>query len=134
MNIRKPLITPMALIALLAAHSAWAATGADVLKQLNRDADQTLEMPEVIDAAVKLFAQINPDNDLTLEPKETEGRLTDADWKAANKDNDATLEMDEWLAIARQRFNAADTNRDGKLTVQELDASAGQLLIKVIIK
>jgi len=77
--------------------SAWAATGAEVLKMLNRDSDQTLEIAEVIDAATKLFAQINPDNDLTLERKETQGRLTDADWKAVNNDNDNTLEMDEWL-------------------------------------
>ena len=118
---------------------AWAATGADVLKMFNRDSDQTLEIAEVINAAAKVFAQISPehgypDNHLTLERKETEGRLTDDDWKAVNKDNDNTLEMDEWLTIARQRFNAADANKDGKLTVQELDSAAGQLLIKLIVK
>jgi hypothetical protein len=76
---------PVALALTLLAASAWAVTGADVLKQLNRDSDQTLEIPEVIDAAVKVFSAINPDNDLTLERKETEGRLADADWKAVNK-------------------------------------------------
>jgi len=114
--------------------SAWAATGAEVLKMFNRDSDQTLEIAEVIDAATRLFAQINSDGDLTLERKEVEGRLTDADWKAVNKDNDNTLEMDEWLTIVRQRFNAADANKDGKLTVQELDSAPGQLLIKLIVK
>jgi hypothetical protein len=114
--------------------SAWAATGAEVLKMLNRDSDQTLEIAEVIDAAIKVFGQINLDNDLTLDRKEAEGRLTDADWKAINKDNDNTLEMDEWLTIVRQRFNAADANKDGKLTAQELDSAPGQLLIKLIVK
>jgi hypothetical protein len=85
-------------------------------------------------AAIKLFAQINPDNDLTLDRKETEGRLTDADWKAVNKDNDNTLQMDEWLAIVRQRFDAADANKDGKLAAQELDSAAGQSLVKLIVK
>jgi len=42
--------------------------------------------------------------------------------------------MDEWLTIVRQRFNAADANKDGKLTVQELDSAPGQLLIKLIVK
>jgi len=130
---RRLLILVASAMTLMTA-SAWAATGAEVLKMLNRDSDQTLEIAEVIDAATKLFAQINPDNDLTLERKETEGRLTDADWKAVNKDNDNTLEMDEWLTIVRQRFNAADANKDGKLTVQELDSAAGQLLIKLIVK
>ena len=130
---RRLLILVASAMTLMTA-SAWAATGAEVLKMLNRDSDQTLEIAEVIDAATKLFAQINPDNDLTLERKETQGRLTDADWKAVNKDNDNTLEMDEWLTIVRQRFNAADANKDGKLTVQELDSAAGQSLIKLIVK
>jgi hypothetical protein len=125
---------PITLALSLLAASAWAVSGAEVLKQLNRDSDQTLEIPEVIDVAVQVFSAINPDNDLTLERKETEGRLTDADWKAVNKDNDKTLEMDEWLAIVRLRFNAADANRDGKLTAQELDSPAGQLLIKLLVK
>jgi len=128
------LLIPVASAIILMAASAWAASGVDVLKMLNRDADQTLEIAEVIDAATKLFAQINADNDLTLERKETEGRLTDADWKAVNKDNDNNLEMDEWLTIVRQRFDTADANKDGKLTVQELDSPAGQLLIKLIVK
>ena len=42
--------------------------------------------------------------------------------------------MDEWPTIARQRFNIADANKDGKLTVQELDGPAGQLLVKMIVK
>jgi hypothetical protein len=130
---RRPLIFVASALTLITT-SAWAATGAEVLKMLNRDSDQTLEIAEVIDAATKLFAQINLDNDLTLERKEAEGRLTDADWKAVNKDNDNTLEMDEWLTIVRQRFNAADANKDGKLTVQELDSAPGQLLIKLVVK
>jgi hypothetical protein len=128
------LLTLVASAMTLMTAAAWAATGADVLRMLNRDTDQTLEIAEAIDAATKLFAQLNADNDLTLERKETEGRLTDADWKAVNKDNDSNLEMDEWLTIVRQRFNAADANKDGKLTVQELDSPAGLLLIKLIVK
>jgi hypothetical protein len=133
------LLTLVASAMALMPASAWAATGAEVLKLLNRDSDQILEIAEVIGAAAKLFVQINPDNHypdnhLTLERKETEGRLTDDDWRAVNKDNDNTLELDEWLMIVRQRFNAADANKDGKLTAQELDSPPGQLLIKLIVK
>jgi hypothetical protein len=62
------------------------------------------------------------DHDATLERKETAGRLTEADWKAVNKDRDYTIEMDEWLTVARQRFNAADANKECKLTSKELDS------------
>jgi hypothetical protein len=33
---------------------------------------------------------------------------------------------DEWLNIVRGRFQDADTKKDGKLTVQELDRPTGQ--------
>jgi len=92
---------------------------------------RSAELSEVIDAATKLFAQIDLDDGHTLEHKETEARLTDADWRAFNKDNDNAIEMNEWLAAVRQRFNEADAS---KLAVQELDSPAGQLLIKLIIK
>ena len=134
MTIRTPLLINAALAAALMASPAWAASGAVVMKALNHDNDQTLEIPEVIDAATKLFAEINPDGDTTLERDETAGRLTESDWKAVNKDKDQTLEMDEWLSVARKRFLAADANKDGKISVSELDSPAGQQLIKMIVK
>ncbi|GLK79921.1 hypothetical protein [Methylopila turkensis] len=109
-------------------------TGAEVLKTYNKDGDDTLEIAEVIHLASKLYAEINPDGDSTLEPDETEGRLSAADWKRANKDGDDTLEMDEWLSIARKRFNAADKNKDGKLTAAELDSKAGRGVVVMIVK
>lgn len=123
-----------ALALTLLASPAWAATGAEVLGQLNHDGDQTLEIPEVIDAATKLFSAINPDGDTTLERDETKGRLGEADWKRVNKDGDQTLEMDEWLSIARARFNAADADKNGKLTAKEFDSKAGQSLVAMIVK
>ncbi|MFG1351819.1 hypothetical protein [Xanthobacter autotrophicus] len=114
--------------------AAAATSGKDALALLNKDGDDTFEIVEVIDLGTKLFVAINPDGDTTLEKDETKGRLTDADWKAVNKDADQTLEMDEWLAVVRARFNAADTNKDGKLTVKELDAPAGQKLLLLIVK
>ena len=105
-----------------------------MLAQLNHDGDQTLEIPEVIDLATKLFSAINPDGDTTLERDETEGRLTERDWKRVNLDGDETLEMDEWLKIARSRFNRADKNKDGKLSVKELDSKAGRGVIVMVVK
>lgn len=134
MTIRNPLWVKAALAVTVLAGPARAASGAEVMKALNHDNDQTLEIPEVIDAATKLFSEINPDGDTTLERNETAGRLTESDWKAVNKDKDETLEMDEWLSVARKRFITADANKDGKISVSELDAPAGQMLIKMIMK
>ncbi|RXF73152.1 hypothetical protein [Hansschlegelia zhihuaiae] len=113
---------------------AQSATGADAMKKINKDGDQTLERAEIIDAAVKLFEAINPDGDTTLEADEIKGRITEQDWKRVNKDGDETLEMDEWLQIVRQRVKRADKDKDGKLTVEELDSKPGQAVLVMIMK
>jgi hypothetical protein len=122
-----------AAVACVMAFPALAISGADALKRLNHDSDQTLELPEVLDASAKRFQELNKDNDLTLDKAETAGLVTDAEWKAYNKDHDGTLELDEWLNIVRARFRATDTKKDGKLTVQELDSPAGQALLKLVV-
>ncbi|MCK0196631.1 hypothetical protein MWN34_06850 [Ancylobacter sp. 6x-1] len=122
------------LVATGLAAPALAASAADVLAAAGKKPTDTLTVQEAIDLGTKLFSAINPDGDTTLEPDETEGRLTKKDWAKVNKDGDQTLEMDEWLGIVRARFNAADKNKDGKLTVKELDSKAGQQLILVLVK
>jgi hypothetical protein len=109
-------------------------SGAEVLKEMNHDQDQTLEIPEVITAAAAMFNAIYPDHDLTLEAAETKHILTAEEWKQFNADGDSTLELDEWLAIARARFKAADIGGTGKLTATELDTPAGQSLVRMIVK
>lgn len=122
-----------AAVTCVMASPALAISGADALKRLNHDSDQTLELPEVLDASAKLFQELNKDNDLTLDKAETAGLVADAEWTAYNKDHDGTLELAEWLNIVRARFRAADTKKDGKLTMQELDTPAGQALLKLVV-
>ena len=120
-------------VACVMASVALAISGADALKRLNHDSDQTLELPEVLDASAKRFQELNKDNDLTLDKAETAGLVTNSEWKAYNKDHDGTLELDEWLNIVRARFHAADSKKDGKLTVQQLDSPAGQALLNLVV-
>ena len=51
---RRLLILVASAMTLMTA-SAWAATGAEVVKMLNRDSDQTLEIAEVIDAILAIW-------------------------------------------------------------------------------
>jgi len=124
----------VAIVSSVAATSAFAATGAEVLFKLNHDKDQTLEMPEAIDAGAETFKSLNTDGDLTLERAEIASRVSEADWAAVNKDHDKTLELDEWLSIVRKRFDAADAKHTGKLDAAELDTPAGQKLVQIIAK
>ena len=133
-DLRSPL-TAVAIAGYLALFTpAFALSGAEALKALNRDADETLEIPEAIAAATALFNQLDPHHDMTLKQAQTTGRVSAQDWKRFNNDGDQTLELDEWLALTRERFNKADTHKHGKLTAAELDSPAGQSLILLMIK
>ena len=50
-----------------------------------------------------MFKEINPDNDGTLDAKEFDGRLTEAEIKAADPDNDGTLDEKEYLAVVKKK-------------------------------
>lgn len=128
------LLAAVFAVAPATAQPAKAYTGADVLKALNKDGDNTLELSEAINAGVKVFEAINPDGDTTLESNETAGRITTKDWQRANKDGDKTLEMDEWLSILRKRFARADPDKDGSLDEAELNTKAGQQVVLMIMK
>jgi hypothetical protein len=131
------IVAPLAAFCLsidLAGSPASAMSGAEVLKMLNHDQDQSLEISEVITAATATFNKINPDHDMTLEAAETKHILTAEEWKQFNLDGDSTLELDEWLAIARARFKAADTADTAKLTAAELDTPTGQSLVQMFVK
>ena len=133
--------TRLALLALgvvgavwLSAAAAQAMSGSKILKKLNHDHDQTLEIPEVITAAAAMFNTLNQDHDLTLEAAETKNVLKPEEWKQFNTDGDSTLELDAWLTIARARFKAADRFGTGKLTAADLDTPAGQSLAAMLVK
>jgi Ca2+-binding EF-hand superfamily protein len=80
------------------------------LKALDPDDDGTIDLKEADDGALKVFKEINPDNDGTLDAKELEGRVTEAELKAADPDNDGTVDL------------------------KELESPAGQELLKLIYK
>lgn len=132
----KQLRSPILGVALacLMASPALAVSGADAVKQLNRDDDKTLDIAEALAGATTVFNALNKDPDLTLDKAETKGIVTEAEWKKANRDHDQTLELDEWFKIVRARFNAADADHDGTLSAAELDSPKGQSLLKLIIK
>ena len=82
-----------------------------------------------------MFKEINPDNDGTLDAKELEGRLTEAEIKAADPDNDGTLDETKSTRLSsRKNYEAANPDNHGTVDLKELESPAGQELLKLIYK
>ena len=113
---------------------ASARVGCLCRRQCGSDDDGTIDLKEADAGALKVFKEINPDNDGTLDAKELEGRLTEAELKAADPDNDGTLDEKEYLAVVKKKFEAANPDNDGTVDLKELESPAGQELLKLIYK
>jgi len=58
--------------------------------------------------------------------------LSAKEFAAADPDHDGTLTWDEYLAVVEQRFNAANSDKDGTLDARELNSHAGQALMGLL--
>jgi hypothetical protein len=60
------------------------------------------------------------------------GRLSAAEFAAADPDKDGTLSKDEYLKVVENRFKAADPDNDATLDERELRSSAGRSLLRLL--
>jgi hypothetical protein len=67
-----------------------------------------------------------------LDLKELRGRVTKAEFDAADRDHDGTLDKAEYRALVQSRFNAANPDNDGTVDVKELGSKAGQRLLQLL--
>ena len=85
-------------------------------------------------AASALFDKLEKYKDGTLDRKELQGRIPDAEWAVADPDNDKTISKDEYLAYVEAAFKKADTDNDGTLDARELKTPAGHALVRLLMK
>ena len=100
-------------------------------KELDTDADGTVDLAEAKKAAETLFDKLDHDHDGTLDAKELRRRLTKGDLTAADLDKDGTLTKDEYLAVVEKRFKDADVDHDGTLDAKELRSRSGRALLRL---
>lgn len=103
-----------------------------VMQLLDSDNDGTVDLDEAKRAASALFDKLDRDRDGTLDRRETRGRLSRAEFSAANPDKDGTLSKDEYLKVVERRFRAANRDNDGTLDEKELRSRAGQALLRLL--
>jgi hypothetical protein len=112
------------------------------MKAVDANHDKTLSLPEVQAYALKRFAILDAEKDGTLTKAELGDRISDADFKAANRKPDgkeATLSKTEFSIYVSKLFAAANkhvktgrTDVDGTLSEEELATPAGEKLIKLL--
>ena len=103
-----------------------------VMQQLDPDNDGTVDLNEAKRVASALFDRLDRDRDGTLDRREIGGRLSRAEFIAANPDKDGTLSKDEYLRVVERRFRAANPDNDGTLDEKELRSRAGRALLRLL--
>ena len=128
----------MAILNCLAAIGSilvdWPAFAAPsrAMRLLDTDNDGTVDLNEARKAASALFEKLDRDHDGTLDRRELGGRLSAAEFAAADPDNDGTLSKDEYMTVVESRFRAADPDNDGTLDEKELGSRAGRSLLRLL--
>ncbi len=146
------LATALLLTAALPATAQDGAVGpgqdrlARLIKLIDKDGDGAISAAEAEAFAASRFDKLDSDHKgyLTLDAFEAPLRRAidrasearrpqlekalpraEAAFKAMNKSGDGHLTKEEFLADSRARFAAADTDKDGKLTLDELRHARG---------
>jgi Ca2+-binding EF-hand superfamily protein len=111
---------------------ALAARGVS-FQAIDSSGDGKVDLDEIKKAAAAKFDALDRNRTGTLTRREVGRlRLSRKDFAAAYPDKDGTLSKDEYLAIVEQRFKAADTKKQGYLTLAEFNSRAGLPLRRLV--
>src|ERR1700674_1647077 len=127
-----PLTLAIATLSVAGGPALAGSPRADLVKMFDTDNDGTLGLAEVKKAASGMFAKLDRDHDGKHTKRELARGLSAKELAAAAPAHDGTLTADEYLAVVEQRFNAADTDKDGTLDAKELNSAAGRALLRLM--
>lgn len=105
------------------------------LKSFMKDygSNETLTLEQANKAADSHFAKLDTDHDGTVDKKELiPAGVSDNDFTLIDPDKDNLVQKSEYTNLVKQKFNAADTSHNNKLTEAELNSNAGQALMRLL--
>lgn len=94
--------------------------------------DGVLDLKESKAAAGLLFDKLDTHKTGKLDMKALQGRLSEKDFKLADKDADGTLTKDEFIAAVERAYKAADVDNDDVLDAGDLKSKPGQAFLKLV--
>jgi hypothetical protein len=102
------------------------------IKKWDRSGKGMLDLKGVMNAAIVKFEILDKDHRGRLTQPQLAQELTPQEFKDANPDGDTTIGAQEWFALVSERFEAANPDRDGSLTLDELQTPQGKALLKLV--
>ncbi len=124
-------ISGIIFLSAVAANAQAAPDASAFLSKVNQNNDKTLSIREANAYAAKKFQELNAKGTRTLSRQELAGRISDADFNAANTEHrkDQTLSKSEFISYVDHLFRQANTKGGKTLSVDELGSPAGQKLM-----
>lgn len=122
------------IVSLLTAPDAEARRSASSnLQLLDTNKDKRIELSEAKQGADAVFTRLDTDKNGTLDARELKGRLKAGEATVSGKAVSWPLSRADYLAIVEERFKAADSGKDGKLSLQQIITPAGGRLIELTV-
>ena len=97
-----------------------------ILKALDTNHDNSIDLTEANSAGSALFDRLDVDRKGSLGQTELAGRVNAEDLKYG------PLSKAQYLAIVEGHFRKADANHDGKLDINELTSAAGAEFVRLV--
>lgn len=112
------------LLALATVHQAGAQAAGQSFSTSDLDKDGRIDRAEYQRRMVEVFyfADRNKDGVVTIEEIAAIETVDEKAFKAADRDGNGKLSVNEFVAYRVIQFDEADTNKDGVLTVEEVEA------------
>jgi hypothetical protein len=133
--VRKLLMACAVIFGMTMISPSFAQTAPDpaaFMKKWDRSGKGMLDLKGVLNAAIVKFEMLDNDHKGRLTQPQLAEELTPQEFKDANPDGDMTIGAQEWFALVSERFEAANPDRDGSLTLDELETPQGKALLKLI--
>lgn len=105
------------------------------IQTYDTDRDGTVSLEEIDKAAEARFRIVDADHDGTVDQKEIAPvGLSDQDFTTFDGDDkDKKIQKSEYMAMVKQRFAAANPNKNKELGKDELSSTAGQDLMRLVV-